>query len=210
MNFAEDSLSWGGFTFSSQAVWERNGERINGQQHCDTDYAPIPLLEVPAAARFARELEAEGYACTGQPQVSRCRSAIKWEDGREDHGVSFCVGFTLHARRGNAELIWDVRGGGRDPTEAVTAATVCPEPTAHFREAVIAGGKGQASRCLQAARSVFTDHPRAQAARWICVDYRTRAGRGGWREKIATRNFRPLDVIAATLAPAPAPSPPGP
>ena len=204
MDLSETALQWGGYSFSAQALWERDGKPVNGRQTCDTHYAPIPLAEVPAGAALAAELGREGYTCTAEPSVSRSKTTTTWTDGRKESETSFGLWFTLKAKRGNGEINCEVRGGGKTPAEAVLSATVVREYSIYYAGPPIAGGKGQKARCLEAARAVMAEHARARNARRIWVAFETRGGRGGWSNKTAHHDYTPLDVIAADLGGEPA------
>jgi hypothetical protein len=159
-----------------------------------------PMKDLPpAASALCERLTSLGFTVTCEPRLTRCRTTI----GSGEPTTTYGTWVRVEAVRGDHQMSLVVRSSGHvDPPTAIQAAvaepgTVRPAPT----EPPIFGGLGQRVRSRDRAVALLrATSDVADLVLGFEIGYETRAGRGGFRTKVARSSWKPADLQAMLSA----------
>lgn len=170
-----------------------------GRRQRTTSYITEQPITVPALASHIARLEAAGFILAeGKGQAYLMKDIIEPEGGENSERYSFGNGITLDD--GTVRIHLHVKADGKTPEAAIAEATVTALSLLALAGVPVESGRGQQGKCRAIAEDIRAKYGRLlDEGGYIAVPYLTRAGRGGWKSKVAYRCYYLKDFVGSEV-----------
>lgn len=180
--------------------WERGAtsyQYLNDELICkEYFHTKVKAMDIPALIVKAAELRNDGFALTGD-EIIRVYKVVQTRPNKQQV-FSYEIRSAVYFINGTTALTVNVYCGfAYSLDEAIRDVIVTNGNLVHLGDP-IEGGKGQLNRCKEIAENIFSKfgHLIIDHNNVVCVEYKTRGGKGGWAAKIAERRFYPTELMA--------------
>jgi hypothetical protein len=158
-------------------------------------YSEISAMDFEALVIKAKELMLDGFVFAEGESVT-----IHRVDEIKDQKIVvtyYDIRETIYAKNNTTALAVNVYCGIASSIEKAIEDAIVTTGKLVYLGDPIEGGKGQLKRCKEIAMEIFRKHGNyLKKYDVVCVEYKTRGGKGGWASKIAERSFYSSELIA--------------
>lgn len=173
-----ETVSWepGGWSFSSDTGITKR-----------SSFNKVSIDQFPALLQKAEELKKEGFSLTDGQFVRVMRTEIIRNDLPSE--FNFTIRDVIFFRNETTSLGVNVFNYSSEIHKLADGIIITHQDLYHLGDP-IESGKGQLNKCKEIALGIFLKHGHLLPENnVICVEYKTRGGKGGWARKIAQRRF---------------------
>lgn len=179
------------WTPGGKSYQDLNGDIIVKKFH----FAKINAMEIPTLINKAEEFRCDGFVLFGDQTIKIRRTDTSRPD--EPLEISYEIRDTVYLKNETVALAINIYCGTAKSIEEAINDVIVTTGNLVYLGIPIEGGKGQIKRCKEIAGDIFKKFGHyLKKYDVICVEYKTRGGKGGWMSKIAERRFYSSEFVS--------------